>query len=258
MTIGTFGGPKILWRNAGVVSRFTAAALTLAMLALFILQWMGATTVTRPVNASGVTPTGGFGYVYVLHPQSLFLRFLDRGDNIDDIWTSRLILRQDGVIIGTPHSRHDEIVSQGRGRYSHWSGNLYFSTPDNTDPRVNGHVYTIDLPYVVPRWLILSALVVQALAMGGIVSRGARMAGWKKDTLFLSILVLTAGTLAALTIGSVDYPAIVKSTDSGNIGGWIAGQMFPVRFASDFLVSDSQNTEFYVSLVLPLVRFFLF
>jgi hypothetical protein len=59
MTIGTFGGPKILWRNAGVGSRFTAAVLTLAMLGLIILQGMGATTVIKSVNASGVTPTGG-------------------------------------------------------------------------------------------------------------------------------------------------------------------------------------------------------
>jgi hypothetical protein len=256
MAIGTFVGPKILWRNAGVVSCFTAAVLTLAMLVLFILQGIGATTVIRSVNASGITPTGGFGYVYVLYPQFSFLQLLTRGDNTDDPWTSRLVLRQDGVIIGTPHSRHDEIVSHGHGRYSHWLGNLYFSTPDNTDPRVNGHVYTIDLPHVVPPWLILSALAVQALALGGIVSRGAKMAGWKKDTLFLLILVQTAGVLAALTMGSVGYPAIVNNTDGGNIGGFIAGQMFPGRFASDFLVSDSQNTGFYVSVVLPLVKFF--
>lgn len=55
---------------------------------------------------------------------------------------SRLVLCEDGVPIGTAHASHSDIRALGGGRYSHWSGWLYFSTPDNTDPRTNGRVYT--------------------------------------------------------------------------------------------------------------------
>lgn len=55
---------------------------------------------------------------------------------------SRLVLCEDGVAIGPAHASHSDIRALGGGRYSHWSGWLYFSTPDNTDPRTNGRVYT--------------------------------------------------------------------------------------------------------------------
>ena len=36
---------------------------------------------------------------------------------------------------------HEDIRSQGGGRFSHWYGCLFFSTSDGTDPRVNGRAY---------------------------------------------------------------------------------------------------------------------
>lgn len=56
--------------------------------------------------------------------------------------TSRLIVYEDGRPIGPAHSSHSDIREHGEGRYSHWSGWLYFSTPDGSDPRSNGRVYT--------------------------------------------------------------------------------------------------------------------
>jgi hypothetical protein len=55
---------------------------------------------------------------------------------------SRLVVYEDGKPIGPAHSSHTDIREHGAGRYSHWSGWLYFSTPDGTDPRSNGRVYT--------------------------------------------------------------------------------------------------------------------
>jgi len=55
---------------------------------------------------------------------------------------SRLVLLEDGAPLGPAHSSHNDIRTHGGGRYSHWTGWLYFSTPDNTDPRTNGRVYT--------------------------------------------------------------------------------------------------------------------
>ena len=56
--------------------------------------------------------------------------------------TSRLVIYEDGTALGPAHSSHNDIRTHGGGRYSHWTGWLYFSTPDYTDPRTNGRAYT--------------------------------------------------------------------------------------------------------------------
>lgn len=56
---------------------------------------------------------------------------------------SSLVVLEDGTALAAGHAGHDEIRALGRGRYSHWSGNLYFATSDNSDPRTNGRIYTV-------------------------------------------------------------------------------------------------------------------
>ncbi len=56
---------------------------------------------------------------------------------------SSLVVFEDGVALAHGHAAHDEIRQLGRGRYSHWAGNLYFATSDNSDPRTNGRIYTV-------------------------------------------------------------------------------------------------------------------
>ena len=56
---------------------------------------------------------------------------------------SRLRLFENERPVGAPHSLHDEIRRLGEGRFSHWGPTLYFSTPDNTDPRMNGRRYVV-------------------------------------------------------------------------------------------------------------------
>jgi SAM-dependent methyltransferase len=43
--------------------------------------------------------------------------------------------------IGTPHSEHDLIRQLGAGRFSHWNGELYFSSSDNSVAGRNGRRY---------------------------------------------------------------------------------------------------------------------
>lgn len=59
---------------------------------------------------------------------------------------SRLVLLEDGVILGPPHATHDEIARLGSGRFSHWGARVYFSSSDGTDPRTNGRSYDLSLP----------------------------------------------------------------------------------------------------------------
>jgi hypothetical protein len=54
---------------------------------------------------------------------------------------SRLRLFEDDRQLGPAHALHDDIRTQGGGRYSHWGHQVYFSTFDNSDPRTNGRTY---------------------------------------------------------------------------------------------------------------------
>jgi hypothetical protein len=63
-------------------------------------------------------------------------------DNLDYPERSPLRLLEDGKPLGPAHAMHRQ---DGKGRYSHWSGNaLLFSTSDNSDPNRNGREYTIE------------------------------------------------------------------------------------------------------------------
>mgnify|MGYP003394590699 CR=1 FL=1 len=53
--------------------------------------------------------------------------------------TSRLMLFEDRIPIGPPHSQHGAIRRLGQGRYSHWHDSLLFSPTRNDDART--HVY---------------------------------------------------------------------------------------------------------------------
>jgi len=55
---------------------------------------------------------------------------------------STVMLYENGVPLGLGHSIHDHITRFGCGRFSHWGGNLHFSTSDNSDPNTNGRIYT--------------------------------------------------------------------------------------------------------------------
>lgn len=43
--------------------------------------------------------------------------------------------------MGPPHTAHQIIEQDGKGRYSHWKNELRFAASDNSDPNRNGRVY---------------------------------------------------------------------------------------------------------------------
>lgn len=54
-----------------------------------------------------------------------------------------LLLEDEKILPGPSNADHEDIRILGKGRYSFWKGMVYFSTPDNSDPRVNGRTYRI-------------------------------------------------------------------------------------------------------------------
>lgn len=55
---------------------------------------------------------------------------------------STLKVYENGVEIGPAHSQHADVRNIGKGRFSHWTGYLYFSASDNSNPLTNGRKYT--------------------------------------------------------------------------------------------------------------------
>lgn len=76
-------------------------------------------------------------------------------------------LLENGSRIGPAHSVHQEIRTQGAGRFSHWSGALYFSTSDNSDPRTNGRRYELVVQRRPPPYLIQTGSLLCMVAAVG-------------------------------------------------------------------------------------------
>jgi hypothetical protein len=72
---------------------------------------------------------------------------------------SKLRLLENGRPIGIPHSPHDSIASDGGGRYSHWYTNLYFSSPDNTDPQLGNKRFAISIELSPSFSLVVAAVL---------------------------------------------------------------------------------------------------
>lgn len=56
---------------------------------------------------------------------------------------SNIILMENGKPLLYPHSLHEGIREEGKGRYSHWEGGILFSSSDGSDPRTNGRRYSL-------------------------------------------------------------------------------------------------------------------
>ena len=59
---------------------------------------------------------------------------------------SPLLILEDGVPLGPPHSIHAAIRSKGEGAFSHWGEMLYFSSSDQTNPTENHRRYVAVVP----------------------------------------------------------------------------------------------------------------
>jgi hypothetical protein len=104
--------------------------------------WDG-TLLTRPFRREGK-------YAYVAE-FPLYRSFSD--DNANPRRSSALIC-EDGKPIGPGHATHADIRDEGAGRYSLWSGALYFSSSDYTDANTNGRQYRLIIPPVWYRVLV--------------------------------------------------------------------------------------------------------
>jgi lipid A ethanolaminephosphotransferase len=81
---------------------------------------------------------------------------------------STLVVLRDGQPLGPAHTVHELIIKNGGGGFSHWQDAVLFSTPGNTDPRADGHTYTVRAQaLLVPRvrFAMLAGAIVVALPL---------------------------------------------------------------------------------------------
>ncbi|MGQ9369468.1 hypothetical protein [Azospirillum sp. ST 5-10] len=71
------------------------------------------------------------------------------GDDDADPEASDIELWEDDRRLGPAHAVHEAIRAEGAGRFSHWSGTLFFSTSDGSAPDRNGRRYRIAIPSVL-------------------------------------------------------------------------------------------------------------
>jgi hypothetical protein len=116
------------------------------------------------VDPHQIRPDGENAYVVDLAGLGIFAQS-DREFHVSGATiVSRLVMLEDGAPLGPPHQIHDVIRSKGLGRYSHWGNGLHFSSSDNSDPRVNGRVYTIIAPRTLAgtlrrgRWKLMNRI----------------------------------------------------------------------------------------------------
>ena len=102
-----------------------------------VLEISSASTGIYSINAGAAVSDGGYAYKVYGLPGT--------GDSESNKSLSMLRIFENGKELGPGHSSHSEIRSIGRGRFSHWLSNLYFSSSDNTDPKTNGRTYTYTL-----------------------------------------------------------------------------------------------------------------
>lgn len=93
-------------------------------------------TAMRQVLVRPFTQIEGYAFSAELEPDAF-----PESDSFDDPMRSCLILSEDGVDLGPPHTAHQVIGSRGCGGFSHWNGMLQFSSSDGTSPNDNGRVY---------------------------------------------------------------------------------------------------------------------
>ena len=98
--------------------------------------------VMRPLGNADLRHDGGHAYVGAVASSWPLVIGSDSVDAPDEALTE---LFEDGKPLGPPHQMHADIRKEGRGKFSHWSRELYFSASDNGDPRTNGRRYTARL-----------------------------------------------------------------------------------------------------------------
>jgi len=186
---------------------FAAVFFVILLLAVVGPNAVLTPTYTGTINSSDISPLGKYGYAAPVSIRSI-LGVSVAPDDMSSPSASNLRVYEDGRLLGTPHSLHQEISDLGQGRFSYWAlpgqNVLIFSASDNSDPRTNGRVYTLRAVYTVPAFVII-----------------------------LLVLPLVVFTLQRFIISRSWLPAFQAATIAGVCLVWINSLMGFVAYSPD-------------------------
>ena len=178
-----------------------ATSITLLLLNLGVCGFLWLTpTVHYSIPNSEITPAAGRAYQATLKLNLRYVYYLPADS--DSPGSSNLLMFEDGRAIGPSHSIHADIRDQGHGLYSHWNGSIVFSSTDGTDPRINGHAYSIEASAAVKprlRFMLLSVLAAADAALCMLFRRAIFLFVQTWGLLLLAGLGVSIVVLAALS-----------------------------------------------------------
>lgn len=95
--------------------------------------------------------------------------------NLPNVNRSALVLMEDGKPYSTALPDPKELMTVGGVRFVHEPNRILFSTRYNSDPRINGHTYSLSSPVLYSRSVGHMALLVLGLSIVGLhlLTRGA-------------------------------------------------------------------------------------
>ena len=167
------------------------------------------------------------------------------GDSTSNSQVSRLILLENGKVIGKPHALHDTIRTSGLGNYSHWGNLLYFSASDCSDPRANGRHYEMVMQQSLSHWAYVSVLI-------AIMALVFVLASYRStNSRFLRVRVQVNKVITALwlpsnishrpLLGSVIFFVLLFSAAGFITWNWSVGRSVSLAVIGSYQVSDSMT-----------------
>ena len=191
------------------------------------------------IDFKSINNETGFAY-YIKYPSYGFLR---GGFDASDV-----VLLEDGVLLPTQNALHDSIRKVGKGAYSFWFGTLYFSTSDNSDPRMNGRSYTIsgiyrsrfNLKTISPYFILFLGLVLTFIA-GRIAPFSQKL--YVCAGIWISVLVVFFPLASGATI--FDKQIFEKRLVSNIAGDKLWNSTYYTYDSADYVNNDPRRTPIY-------------
>ncbi len=206
-----------MWRNP-LAGRFGLTLSTIALAAAIVMMAQWRPLVVATLDPAQIVPERGHLFqvrVSRLAPDGYQIG----GDDVPRRFRSDVTVTRDGTPLGPGHANHDDIRQTGGGAFGVWSGVLFFSTPDNTDPRTDGAVYSIaaraqPLPQTAA-FVLLIAVGFAALSLLSPTARGlVRLAGLRSRSMPARVLLALVAAGAVGLHMTDNWDEYVNSPDS--------------------------------------------
>ena len=120
---------------------FVGLALICIPLA-WLAVWLLRPDVRIDLDPRQIQPETGQAYVTSVARQ-LPYPYIFEGDSMERGYGAPVHLFENSKQLGPANTLHQSIRESGGGAFSHWGGDLWFSSSDATDPRLNGYHYVV-------------------------------------------------------------------------------------------------------------------